>query len=399
MLESVQYGARDRGLHAARSRVTLQAPLSLYIHVPFCRSRCHYCHFDIKVVAVRRNTKPSLHKEWFENYTKAVQQELIFYRQQVGDRPLQSVYFGGGTPSFLPLELLCSILDCVARHFRLDEDCEISVEANPEDVSETWVAGLRGKGVTRLSLGVQSTQAETLKAVRRNHTPEMVFRALEQIGGLKHGCSVDYILGLPFQERKQVERDLAMITACEPQHLSLYLLERDIPTPLDRYPGAMPTEDQQAEWFEAATTLLKSCGYKHYEISNFCQSGCESVHNSNYWKFGDYLGVGPAAHGRLGKTYWSNHTQLARYLESVHDKGTGECQRETWSDGEFRRQKCLQGLRLLSGIPLSWVTQQEKEALEELADYALVSLADGKVKLTERGILLANEVFQVFISS
>lgn len=311
---------------------------------------------------------------------------------------MQSVYFGGGTPSYLAEEELAAVFETLSSHFTLADSCEITMEANPEDVTERWPDHMKKLGVTRISLGVQSLNRNTLNAVRRNHTPEMARQAMEWISDFRDGWSVDLMLGLPDQNKGNIEQDLLELLSFSPDHLSVYLLERDLPTPLDKFTGSLPDEDNQADFFEQVVSKLGEKGYEHYEISNFCRPGFQSEHNMNYWQFGDYLGVGPAAHGRLGRTYWKNHPNLSQYMSSVGENATGLCHEENWSHEQWNRERNIQGMRLLRGIPSSWLSPTEIEGLESLGEHGLVSYEKNNWRLTEKGVLLANEVFLVFLA-
>jgi oxygen-independent coproporphyrinogen-3 oxidase len=336
----------------------------------------------------------------FNNYTDALLTELEFYGERT-HRPLTSIYFGGGTPSFLPRLQLKKIMNTVQKCFRFHSDCEITLEINPEDVDETTAPALRSMGVTRVSLGVQTFQDQCLRTVKRNHSSEMAVSALNHLTGgtnrFKHGISMDLMLGLPFQTMENVLRDLERWYTFKTEHLSIYLLERDIPVPLDTCKIPVPDGDTQADFYEMTRSFLEERGYNHYEISNFCMDGFESGHNLNYWEFGDYIGVGPAAHGRIGRIYWKNHPAVKNYINAVKNTGKGMIEQEKWTAERLDKERKMQGMRLSSGVSVEDLTFEESSQFEELARLKLVSRINGFWKLTGKGQLLANEVFEVFV--
>ena len=332
-----------------------------------------------------------------EMYTSSVRHELEYYSGMAGERQLMSIYLGGGTPSFLSPGQLEDILSVVSNCFHIESNCEITMEVNPEDVVPGYSQTLKTLGVTRISLGVQSFQDSVLQAVRRNHTSEMARKALSELKGFQHGVSMDLILGLPNQSLGTIESDLNELGRFETEHLSLYLLERDLPVPLDKYQQIIPTEDDQADFYECVCFNLQTLGYDHYEISNFCKPGFASRHNLNYWLSGDYIGVGPAAHGRNGKTYWQNHPRVIDYCEAVKAFGHGRSNLETWDETRFESQRKIQAMRLLKGLHDENLTRVERAQFQDLMESGLLHRENETWKLTPKGLLLANEVFSVFI--
>lgn len=336
----------------------------------------------------------------FQSYTDALMTELECYAEMT-DRPLTSIYFGGGTPSFLPRLYLKNIMNTIKKCYRFHPDCEITLELNPEDVDKTTVPALRDMGVTRVSLGVQTFQDQCLQIVKRNHSVETAVSALNHLTGgadrFKHGISMDLMLGLPFQNMENILSDLERWYTFKTEHLSIYLLERDLPAPLDACKVPVPDGDTQADFYELTRGFLEERGYNHYEISNFCLDGFESGHNLNYWKFGDYIGVGPAAHGRIGRVYWKNHPAVKKYINAVRNTGKGLKEQEEWTAERSDKERKMQGMRLNSGVPEDELTREETGQFEELARLELVLRANGFWKLTRKGQLLANEVFEVFV--
>ena len=368
-------------------------PLALYLHVPFCRQRCAYCHFQVKILHPQTNRTV-----FHENYTSAVIRELIHYGTLLEDRPLTSIFFGGGTPSQLGLAHLRAIMDTITRHFKSVPNLECTLEVNPEDASDSFLSGIAAMGVNRVSFGIQTFDDRGLRAINRPHDGTTAVKALQMAKGFQRGVSMDLILGIPYQTRQTLERDLTLALENGLDHMALYLLERDSPTPLDKKAADVPDDDRQADFYEQVHQRLTLSGYDHYEISNFCKPGLQSRHNQTYWQCGDYIGVGPAAHGRLGLRYRQNHDQLKDYRNAVAQKGLGTAHEQTWTEERYRQERVIQGLRLQEGVPLEWLQPREREQLELMISAGLLSLSKDRCALTLKGRLLANEVFALFVS-
>ncbi|CAM2068221.1 radical SAM family heme chaperone HemW [Sulfidibacter corallicola] len=373
-------------------------PLAIYLHVPFCGQRCAYCHFEIKVF--HPSSGPGLRDAFVRRYVAGLAREIETYAPRFRDREVGSLFFGGGTPSRLDLDVLAKILECVKRRFDVREDAEISIEVNPEDGTRDYLNGLRALGFTRLSFGVQTFDDRGLRAIGRPHDGAGALRVLGETPAFPHGVSVDLMLGLPFQNRETLERDLNHIEALALGHLSVYMLETDLPTPLDKtgrdYP--MPDADAQAESYEHLCVRLAQMGLVQYEISNFARDGLRCRHNSVYWRCGDYLGLGPAAHGRTGLEYRANHARLGDWFAAVEAHGLGVAQTERWSPERLRRERLVQGFRLNEGVPASWISPEDRAQLSRCETYGLVWCRDGRCGLTAKGRLLGNEVFQIFVA-
>lgn len=370
-------------------------PLALYVHVPFCGQRCAYCHFAIKVLHPRSN--PHTHHS---RYLNALNRELAGLADQHQKRPLTSIFLGGGTPSHLGPGLLGQLLKHVHQHFDLDGDCEITLEVNPEDIQRGDLQALAQAGFNRLSVGVQSFHNPSLTAIGRPHdsaTAQNVLR--EALAHFPKGVSLDLILGLPHQNSETLTNDLAQVKHLGLQHVSIYMLERDLPTPLDKMaPGLpMPDEDDQADFYETVCSTLAEAGFAHYEISNFALPGFASRHNQVYWRCGDYLAAGPAAVGRVGHTLTANHEQLTPWLRAVEAKGSGMDYQEQWSEVRLQQERLVQGMRLQEGVLRHWLKPQHWERLKPAQEAGLLEEVDNRLRLTSKGRLLGNEVFAVFV--
>lgn len=368
--------------------------LGLYIHIPFCKQRCAYCHFDIKVFHPQTDSQV-----FYKTYLESVSKEIETVSTEVGSRQIDTIFYGGGTPSRLGLEHLTSLHQKILTTFQISETCEVSMEVNPEDASPILLQGLHDLGINRLSLGIQTFEDDILTTLRRAHNRQQALQAIGQMPTFDKGLSLDLMLGLPGQTTASLQRDLDLITDIDPQHLALYMLERDLPTPIDKLAQQhrLPDEDQQADFYMQVSDFLISKGYEHYEISNFSKPGFACRHNLNYWLSGDYLGIGPAAHGRLGNTYIMNHGKLQDYVQAVKEQGHGQVHREVWTQERIHQEQFIQALRLTKGVQWALVSSKTRSALQPFIKHGLLVRQDEHLALSLKGRLLANEVFAVFL--
>lgn len=368
--------------------------LALYIHVPFCRQRCAYCHFDIKVLHPKTDPEP-----WYVAYLNALETELVQVADAYQSHEVTSIFFGGGTPSRLAPGVLKHLLNKIGSVFKLQHDVEINLEANPEDVEAATLAQWQDAGFNRVSFGVQTFHDPSLKMVRRPHEAAGAIKALTNRPEFSKGVSIDLMLGLPFQTLKTLEHDLDMVAQLGVEHVSVYMLETDLPTPLDalRRHVEMPSEDDQADAYEWVCQRLRKLGFTQYEISNFAKPGYACRHNSIYWRCGDYLGLGPAAHSRVGRHYWANQSSLQDYVAQVKREGNGKVWEESWTPERMLQETLVQGMRLSEGVSRKIMPPAVWEQLEEVFEMGLLAHIEDRVALTAKGRLLANEVFQRLI--
>jgi len=372
------------------------APLSLYIHVPFCLQRCAYCHFDIKVFHPRTNPQP-----WIDRYLAAIRKELVWNAERWPERELATLFLGGGTPSRLKPEEIRQLIQAVAQTFSLSKDLEISMEANPEDASLDAMRHWQDAGINRLSFGVQTFFDPSLQAIKRAHTGQGALLALQGRPAFSKGVSMDLMLGLPYQTQASLIEDLRLVEALAVDHVSVYMLERDLPTPLDALSRKMPLpdEDLQADYYEWVSQYLGKVGYQKYEISNFAKPGFTCRHNLVYWNCGDYLGVGPAAHGRVGLEYWGNDPSLSSYIQKVEKQGHGRTITTLWDAERLAQERLIQGFRLTQGVERIDIPEGIWEKLEPVRAAGLLKQVGSRIALTEKGCLLANEVLEHLIPS
>ena len=389
---------------------------ALYIHVPFCRAKCRYCDF-FSLAA-----DPS----WFAPYVQAVEAQMAWAARQAEIAP-QTLYVGGGTPTVLPLDLLLRLLQACIRLWGPPATGELTVEANPGTLSRGDLRRLAEAGVTRLSLGVQSTQDRALRLLGRIHTAAEALQALEEAkeAGFR-SVGVDLIFGLPGQTLEEWEQTLRTVLAFAPEHLSAYALTVEPGTPLheDVAAGRLPPPDDDlaADLYLLAEEVLDAAGYRHYELSNWARRDStwdhRSRHNLAYWRNEVWLGFGAGAHSHAFGRRWHEVEDLPRFLRAwAEAPGQGEgrvplyasptaCEVETISREQGMAETLFLGLRLVEeGVPRQRFRERfgvSVEAvygpiLEELEAQGLLRVDEERIVLTPRGRLLANQVFLRFL--
>ncbi len=290
--------------------------LGIYIHIPFCASKCGYC--DFYSLAGCDHLMPDYHRALIAHLEESA--------KGIKNYEVDSVYFGGGTPSFYGAEHLMEIFDVLKRNGNVRLDAEVTVECNPDSMSFQDLKLLRQEGVTRLSIGVQATNNDLLKIIGRRHNfqqAELAMSTARRAGF--DNINLDLIYGLPSQTKNDWAETLARIVELHPEHISCYGLKLEEGTPMYReYKGSpvLPTEDEQADMYSYAAEMLERYGYRQYEISNFCAPGFESVHNLKYWNLDDYMGFGPGAHSCVGNLRYSFVRDLKRYIAGVERKAS-----------------------------------------------------------------------------
>ncbi|MFQ5899334.1 MAG: radical SAM family heme chaperone HemW [Candidatus Methylomirabilia bacterium] len=372
--------------------------LGIYLHIPFCRRRCHYCSF---------NTGP-YDPTAMERFLIALEREIDL----VGAAPwaptvrVGTLFFGGGTPSLLEAEELARILNRVRKQFVLDEDAEITVECNPESVSRDKLEGYRLAGVNRVSLGVQSLDDALLRRLGRLHSAAEAHRAIEdaRAAGIWN-VNVDLIYGFPGLDLLTWERSVRGALAWEPEHLSAYALTLDEGSRrASQGVRDLPTEDAVTEQYWSLATSAREAGYTHYEISNYCRSGFRSRHNQAYWRREEYLGLGPGACGFLGEVRYGNVKPVERYCWRLETGAFPVGQADQLSPEQQLGEQLILGLRLEEGVPVPWLEARVAERparLRQLLDswqaLKLLVVEAGRARLTEAGFLLSDALFVEFL--
>ena len=315
--------------------------LGLYFHIPFCMSKCAYCDFC---------SFPRVEKEMRHRYVLALLRELAARAGDLTGRKVDSVFFGGGTPTLLESADLCLLLDSVKAHFSLTHDAEITLECNPKTATAESLRALRAGGFNRLSIGMQSANDTELAALGRAHRHGDLLRALRDArdAGFEN-INLDLMFGIPHQTKESFAHTLDETIALSPTHLSVYSLQIEEGTPFyqNRASLPLPSEDEEAEMAEMLHTRLAQAGYGRYEISNYARAGYECRHNLRYWRMEDYLGIGIAAHSLIGSRRFYNREELDAYLEDPLALLEEE---ERLSQQEREFEYVMLGLRLSRGI-------------------------------------------------
>ena len=356
----------------------------LYVHIPFCRTRCAYCDFYSQ-------TDLSLTPSWLE----AVKREARRYKERFSS--FDSLYLGGGTPTTLTPSHLGDLVQFLFKEFPFQEDLEFTVEANPDDLSRDYVAFLKGLGVNRVSVGIQSLDDEALAFLRRRHSAEQAEKAVHRLkeAGF-HTLSADLIYALPGQTEKAWLRTLHRAMDLPLDHLSCYQLTFEANSPL----GALlrrgeirkPGTETERLLFLATSSLLEQEGYVHYEVSNFARQGRLCRHNLKYWDGSPYLGLGPSAHSFDGKTRWWNTRSIHRYMERIFGGRSPVSGKEILSQEKRHMEYLLLGFRTILGVNVDKIhnTNNLDIILKQLQESGLAALKEGRLVPTREGFLHAD---------
>ena len=366
--------------------------LAIYVHWPFCRSKCPYCDFNSHVRTTIDQSR----------WRAAYRRELDHFATETAGRPVGSVFFGGGTPSLMPPATVAAVLDGIARAWPLADDVEVTLEANPTSTEADALSALRGAGVNRVSLGVQALDDGALRFLGREHGAAEALRAVATAARLFDRYSFDLIYARPGQSPTSWRRELSKALTAAGGHLSVYQLTIEPGTVFEglvrRGLLTLPDDDTQAVLYEATQEILGAAGLPAYEISNHARPGEASRHNLVYWRYGDYLGVGPGAHGRLrlpsGRVATRTHRAPEIWLDRVERNGHGEHAREPIAPETAAAEALLMGLRLTDGIcretfrqrigndPLACV---DSVAVDRLVDGGFLAVTDSRFGATAAG--------------
>lgn len=375
----------------------------VYLHIPFCRSRCSYCDFATDIYrdggAVQR-------------YVEALIKEIKGFAVDEDHGPIEidTVYFGGGTPSLLTIDQSEKILGAVRNKFNIAAGAEITIEMNPATVSAAQLLAYRDLGVNRASFGVQTFNDRALKLLARGHDAtdaRKTFQMLRDAGF--ENVSFDLIAGLPGQTMADWVANLDEAIMLWPQHISLYLLEIHEGTPLAEQVrwGRQPRPDDQlaAEMYEIMLERLATAGYEQYEISNFAKRGFGSRHNTKYWRLDPVFGFGVSAHSFDGRRRYANERDTARYVEMIEAGGSAGVTNDHLTPEQLAGEFAFLNLRLSKGLDLDeyrgrFGVDLEPRTYSALFDYSeagLVTIDDKKIKLTTAGMLYSNDIFSLFV--
>lgn len=359
----------------------------LYIHIPFCEQKCFYCSFVIAVGQEHR----------MEEYVECVCAEMPAYRGM----DIQTVYVGGGTPGFLKPEQLKKVFDGIHRHFSVHPRAEVTLEANPQDLDSTKANIIFDLGVNRLSIGAQSFHDDKLKYLGRKHTAQNVVEAFDQArkAGIKN-INLDLMYGFPDQTMDELEKDVATITSLGAEHISLYTLTIENNSRFFTKNLQLPDSEIQVEQYAFVKEFMEKKGYGQYEVSNFSRKGFASRHNLNYWRGGEYIGLGIAAHSYIdGKRGW-NISRLPEYMKRLKDGQSPQEESRHLSVTEQFMDAFLFGLRMNEGVDVEKLEKRfnvqlddaRKSVLHQMSEHHLIVKNESLWKVTDRGRLVLDEI-------
>jgi len=370
----------------------------IYVHLPYCASRCGYCAFVVTTDGSSR-----------DRYLEALEREAALLEGEAAETSFDSIYLGGGTPSLLAPEAIARLVAALRSRFRVTGDAEVTLEANPEDVGPPAVAAWRDAGVNRVSVGIQSLADAELSAVGRRHDAARARAALETLSGSGLSISGDLILGLPDQTRESFRVSLAGLGGAGVDHVSIYLLETEKSKTIEEdrrlHPDRYLSDDAQAELWLEMGEWLASGGFGHYEISNWARPGREARHNVKYWLRTPTLGLGVSSHELWGGRRRANVSNLDQYLAALEAGRRPVALDEQVGPAAAAREEIFLGLRLSSGVPLERIAafvvgSQDVRLWNDYEGWlteGILERSGDRVRFTERGYLVSNEVLSRFV--
>ena len=372
--------------------------LGLYLHIPFCRSRCGYCGFY------------SIGRSPTDRFTEALVKEMEMKGPAFQNRLCDTVYLGGGTPSSLSKDQLGEIFHGLREHFQISETAEITMEMNPCDMTEDYLTQAQRLGVNRISIGVQSHDDRLLKAIGRLHSAKEAEQAVKRAYRLGfHNISIDLMYELPGQSVEDFEKSIRWAVHLPVNHMSIYSLILEEGTRFsqlaDRGELQRPTEEESWAMYQAMCRMLPHYGLERYEISSFARKGYRSKHNQKYWELADYLGLGPAAASRIGHSRMENTPGVRMYERELLLGHRPPEEREDLSMEEEMEEYCFLHLRMKEGIPLSDFEKRYgkplsfwySEGLKKLKDLHMIREEEGHISMTYHGAAMGNFVFEQFL--
>lgn len=378
----------------------MKEPRAIYVHVPFCEQICHYCDFN----------KFFLKNQPVDDYIQLCEEEMINTLNKYPASVISSIYIGGGTPTSLSTSQLEKLLTSIAKHFTLDKNYEWTVEANPGSVNEEKLKMMKDMGVNRLSIGAQTFQDELLQQIGRDHVSEQIKETIYKARNVGFAnISIDLMFGLPNQTMEQWVDTLENAVALPISHISAYSLKIEPRTVFyqlwQKGKLNLVNEDVEAEMYEVMCKLLKEYHFHHYEISNFAKDGHESIHNKTYWKNESYYGFGAGAHSYLGGVRRENYGPLPKYMDGIKKRGTAYREEHSVTKKEQMEEEMFMGLRLLDGVSYEKFYEKFHENIHDvfpgvishLVEQGLLIDDGSNIKLSEKGLLLGNIVFEQFL--
>ena len=365
----------------------------IYLHIPFCKQACHYCDFHFSTNTSTRN-----------DLTRCMAEEIALQQNYLAGETIQTVYFGGGTPSLLSKDELHLLLSTIQKYFRVEENSEVTLEANPDDLSLEKLTELKGLGVNRLSIGIQSFQNNVLTFLNRAHNSKLAeesVRLARQAGF--NNISIDLIYAIPGQTDEEWRENIRKAIELQPEHISSYSLTIEDKTVFGKWAAAgkfrPPEDDIAATQLEILVEELEDAGYHQYEVSNFSKLDLESRHNSSYWKQQKYLGIGPSAHSYNSETRQYNISNNHLYIKSIRE-GKIPFEKEVLTREDHVNEYLLTTLRTSWGADIEQIKKRfdydilksNREFIDTLTEQNLVVIEKGFLRLTKAGKLLADKI-------
>lgn len=362
--------------------------IGLYIHIPFCKHKCPYCDFF----------SGNADENAFDNYVIELKDKIKYWSEKA-KRDVATVYFGGGTPSVLGADRLCDILDFIKCNFNIQNNAEITVEVNPDSAKTIDFEKMYACGFNRISMGMQTAVEDELRLLGRIHSIDDAKTSVERAKSAGfNNISLDLMMGIPNQTIESLEKSIRFCADCEVTHISSYILKIEENTPFYKVQNKLKLadDDMQAEMYLKAVEMLDSLGYKQYEISNFAKQGYESRHNTNYWRCGEYIGIGPSAHSFFeGKRFFYSRSMDNFNNNKLSFEGTGG------DEEEF----IMLSLRLKSGLNYSEFEEKFGYTLpsyiikkaKEYEKYGYTNVTDKSISFTPKGFLVSNSIISELI--
>ncbi len=371
--------------------------LSFYIHIPYCTKRCGYCDFN--TYTPQELNTPNLALITTPYIDSAIS-EIELAKERVGKAMVPTIFFGGGTPSLMPAGEIARVIKSIEDNFELDSNIEITLEANPDTVDESYLKAIRAAGVNRISIGMQSVKSHVLAALDRTHNPENVMRASELARkvGIEH-LSVDLIYGVPGESLEDWRSTFESALTLPIDHISAYALIVESGTKLaarvKRGELVMPSDDETAEKYLDFDRAAEAAGYKWYELSNWAKPGGQCRHNISYWNGSYWWGVGPGAHSYLDGIRWWNIKHPTSYQKALTSGQSPEANSEILSEAQMRTEFIMLQIRMSEGIELAKLSSREKELAMSFRDTGHIwpsAWQEGRLQLTPSGRLIADRI-------
>lgn len=373
--------------------------VGIYVHIPFCKSKCYYCNFNSFVI------NPKTENDIHNNYVKAVIKEIESYKEKLKNHKVNTIFIGGGTPSILTGNGIEKILLAIKTNFNVINTCEITLEINPNAFNKEHAINWKEIGINRVSVGLQTANEKVLNVIGRTHSKSdfiTTMQTLKSAGFNNINC--DLMLGLPTQKIADVKKAFKLALKCGATHVSAYMLILEDETPLNKLVQAgkltLPTEEYTVKMYDTIYKLAKKHNFNRYEVSNFSLLGYECKHNLNCWNMFSYVGFGAGAHSFFNNVRFNNIKSLHGYINEINAKDSAIEESELIDSQELYEETILLGLRTQNGVNLSNlqekfsvnILQTEKEKIANFVKLQLIEIKDGYLKLKEQGYYVLNKI-------